>query len=68
MHRAAPGATEYRGIQIHVKGRDRKLRKLLERTKPAAAEHDHDHDHDHAGHDHEHEAKPKAKKTAKKSA
>lgn len=64
MHRAAPGATEYRGIAIHVKGRDRKLRRLLARTKPAAQEHDHDHDH--AGHEHEHETKPKAKKAANK--
>ncbi len=67
MHRAAPGATEYRGIPIHVKGRDRKLRKLLERTKPAAAEAPgHEHDHDHAGHDHSHETKPKTKKKASK--
>ena len=38
-HHAAPGATEYRGIAIHVKGRDRKLQKLLDKakakTKPA---------------------------------
>ncbi|MBM3204774.1 50S ribosomal protein L32 [Candidatus Uhrbacteria bacterium] len=33
-HRAAPGATEYRGIPIHVKGRDRKLQKALSKTKP----------------------------------
>ncbi|HEU0050976.1 MAG TPA: 50S ribosomal protein L32 [Patescibacteria group bacterium] len=33
-HRAAPGAAEYRGIAIHVKGRDRKLKKMLEKTKP----------------------------------
>jgi len=32
-HRAAPGATEYRGIAIHVKGRDRKVEKLLAKTK-----------------------------------
>lgn len=32
-HRAAPGATEYRGIAIHVKGRDRKLQKMLAKTK-----------------------------------
>jgi ribosomal protein L32 len=32
-HHAAPGATEYRGIPIHVKGRDRKLEKLLKRKK-----------------------------------
>lgn len=28
-HHAAPGATEYRGIPIHVKGRARKLEKLI---------------------------------------
>lgn len=33
-HHAAPGATEYRGIKIHVKGQARKLRKLLDQTKP----------------------------------
>ena len=32
-HRAAPGATEYNGIAIHVKGRDRKMRKLLAKNK-----------------------------------
>lgn len=35
-HRAAPGATEYNGIKIHVKGQEKKLRKLLEKTKPQA--------------------------------
>lgn len=33
MHRIAPGATEYNGIAIHVKGRDRKVQKLLAKTK-----------------------------------
>ena len=33
MHRAAPGALEYRGIAIHIKGRDRKLQKLLDKAK-----------------------------------
>ncbi|MCI0479284.1 hypothetical protein L0Y59_01960 [Candidatus Uhrbacteria bacterium] len=33
-HRAAPGATEYRGIPIHIKGRDRKLEKLLKKSSP----------------------------------
>jgi ribosomal protein L32 len=28
-HRAAPGATEYRGHPIHVKGRAHKLEKLI---------------------------------------
>lgn len=31
-HRAAPGATEYRGHKIHVKGRDKKLEKLLHKS------------------------------------
>lgn len=50
MHRAAPGATEYRGIAIHVKGKDRKLAKLLSKTKAHTTE-------SHEGHDHSHEAK-----------
>ena len=57
-HRAAPGATEYNGIAIHVKGRERKLQKMLDKTKsratkaaPAADHHDHD-GHDHTGHNH----------------
>jgi len=37
-HRAAPGATEYNGIPIHVKGRERKLEKMLAKTKPQATE------------------------------
>ena len=41
MHRAAPGATEYNGITIHVKGRERKLAKMLEKTKPQK-EHTHE--------------------------
>ena len=45
MHRAAPGATEYNGITIHVKGLERKLAKMLEKTKPKQA-------HKHDGHDH----------------
>ncbi len=32
-HHAAPGATEYRGIAIHIKGRERKLEKMLAKTK-----------------------------------
>lgn len=31
-HRAAPGATEYNGHAIHVKGRKRKLEKMLKST------------------------------------
>ena len=41
-HRAAPGAVEYRGIAIHVKGRDHKLEKLLAKSKKA---HSHEHEH-----------------------
>lgn len=63
MHRVAPGATEYNGITIHVKGRERKLAKMLAKTKPQ-----HDHNHDHADHDHKGEApKAKAKAKAKKA-
>ncbi len=45
MHRAVPGATEYNGIKIHVKGLDRKLAKALEKTKPKQAHKHEDHDH-----------------------
>ncbi len=61
-HRAAPGALEYNGKAIHVKGRDRKAAKLLNKaraksTKAAAHDHaGHDH-HDHEGHDHASESK-----------
>ena len=50
-HRAAPGATQYRGITIHVKGLARRLEKMLAKTKA--------HTHDHA--DHKHEEKPAVK-------
>ncbi|MBP7134040.1 50S ribosomal protein L32 [Patescibacteria group bacterium] len=54
-HRAAPGAMEYNGIAIHVKGRERKVQKMLNKTKSKATkvvdEHA-GHDHDHAGHTH----------------
>jgi ribosomal protein L32 len=64
MHRAAPGATEWKGIAIHVKGAERKLEKMLAKTKPHA-----EHDHDHEGHDHAHEEKaPKAKTPKAKKA
>lgn len=43
MHRAAPGATEYNGITIHVKGLERKLAKMLEKTKPKQAHKHEDH-------------------------
>ena len=49
-HRAAPGATEYNGNAIHVKGLDRKVQKMLDKTKAKTTSHDHDHDHE--GHDH----------------
>jgi ribosomal protein L32 len=49
-HRAAPGATEYNGHPIHVKGRARKLEKLLKASAGTKAEaHDHP---EHAGHEH----------------
>lgn len=50
-HRAAPGATEYNGHAIHVKGVKRKLEKLVKKATKASAE-THDHEHDHAGHSH----------------
>lgn len=59
-HRVAPNANEYNGITIHVKGRERKLQKMLDKTRMKAEKapgevdaHDHDHEgHDHAGHNH----------------
>lgn len=33
MHKAAPGATEYNGVKLHVKGSDRKLKKMLKSAK-----------------------------------
>lgn len=58
MHHAAPNATEYNGVTIHVKGRERKLEKMLAKTRSKAVQaesHDHEgHDHDHEGHDHSH--------------
>lgn len=52
-HRAAPGATEYNGHAIHVKGREKKLEKLLGGKKNAEPKADtHDHSHDHEGHKH----------------
>jgi len=65
MHRVAPGAIEYNGITIFVKGRERKLNKLMAKTKPAAAQKDDHAGHDHAnheGHNHGPEPKTKAKK------
>ena len=65
MHRVAPGATEYNGITIHVKGRERKLNKLIAKTKPAEAKKDEHAGHDHSnheGHNHGPEKKTKAKK------
>ncbi|MBP9747443.1 50S ribosomal protein L32 [Patescibacteria group bacterium] len=54
-HRAAPGALEYNGKAIHVKGRDRKVAKLLAKSRAKADKAHADHDHDHAGHDHAHD-------------
>ncbi|MDD2785999.1 MAG: 50S ribosomal protein L32 [Patescibacteria group bacterium] len=34
-HKAAPGATSYRGHAIHVKGKTQKLEKLLKKSKKA---------------------------------
>ena len=48
MHRVAPNATEYNGTPIHVKGLERKMQKMLDKTKPASAQastakpHDHE--------------------------
>ncbi len=54
-HRVAPNATEYNGITIHVKGRERKLQKMLDKTRmkadQKAATNDQDHE-DHTGHNH----------------
>ena len=36
-HQAAPGAKEYNGIPIHIKGGDRRLKKMLEKTKMKAS-------------------------------
>lgn len=55
-HRVAPNATEYNGITIHVKGRERKLQKMLDKTRMKAEKKDSAAAlpaHDHAGHDHE---------------
>lgn len=46
-HRAAPGATEYNGHPIHVKGKEKKMEKLLKKTSAPKAEHSHE------GHSHE---------------
>jgi ribosomal protein L32 len=37
-HRVAPGATEYRGHAIHVKGKEKKLERLLKKSKKPEAE------------------------------
>ncbi len=48
-HRAAPGATEYNGHPIHIKGKDKKVEKLLKKaTKPTKET-----THSHEGHTHE---------------
>ena len=56
-HRAAPNAPSYNGIAIHRKGADKKVQKMLAKTKSKATsteEHDHDHDHAGPGHTHDH--------------
>jgi ribosomal protein L32 len=45
-HRVAPQASEYRGIPIHRKGAQQKLKKILAKTKPHTHDHAHDHAHD----------------------
>jgi len=64
MHRAAPGATEYNGITIHVKGRDRKIAKMLNKTKPKQV---HDHEHEHAHDEPVEKAQAQTAKKAKKA-
>ena len=51
MHRAAPNAIEYDGVAIHVKGRERKLEKMLAKTRAETTDTE-AHDHDHADHGH----------------
>lgn len=34
-HKAAPGATSYRGHAIHIKGKEHKVEKLLKKSKKA---------------------------------
>jgi len=36
-HRVAPGATEYRGHEVHIKGKAKKLERLLEKSKKPEA-------------------------------
>lgn len=57
-HRVAPGATMYNGHAVHQKGRDRKIQKMLDKTKAKTTSEEHDHDH--AGHDHSHHEEEKA--------
>lgn len=37
-HKAAPGATSYRGHTIHVKGKEKKLEKLLAKNKKTGSD------------------------------
>ncbi|MBU2566144.1 50S ribosomal protein L32 [Patescibacteria group bacterium] len=39
-HRAAPGATSYRGHTIHVKGQEKKLEKMLKTSKKSTTKTD----------------------------
>jgi len=47
-HRVAPGATEYNGHPVHVKGAQRKVEKLLKKSSASKAKATHDHE----GHQH----------------
>lgn len=47
-HRIAPGAAEYNGHPVHIKGQKRKLEKLLKKSSASKAKATHDHD----GHQH----------------
>jgi len=42
-HCAAPGAKEYRGHAIHIKGQEHKLEKLLKKNKQAKKGTEHQH-------------------------
>lgn len=37
-HKAAPGATMYRGHAIHVKGKDKKIEKILKKSNKTKKE------------------------------
>ncbi len=37
-HRVAPGSTEYRGHEIHIKGKEKKLEHLLKKSQRSEAQ------------------------------